>query len=577
MPLPARLLTLFERYGTATPFALRRVLSSILSEDAPLILLLERVLHLVRPAAEAPGYQIDETAFQSFAPAALRRLEQVLDIVEQMDALLEACADLESMPEGARQMVEDALRSEEPVQRAAEQIRHLVAQPEPGPERGPNDARQQPAAPAGTDQPRTVHGGSEPTVRAAGPPREEPYPVKAVLEVIAGPHAGERFEFERHETFIVGRSSKVNLQLIEDHYFSRHHFLLEFNPPSCYLRDLGSSNSTLVNGRQVTECFLHDGDVISGGKTEIRFSLLLSGKLAGPSPLQGPTDTAGTQSCTEEPPREIPGYEVLQPIAQGALGFAYRARRQDGGQLFTLKFIRPSPPASAQALERFIQEITPLLQIQHPRLVRHHAAVVVHGWLCLITEAIECTDLKQQLNSSGEQLVRLSCAVICQALEGLAHAHERQVVHGDIQPANLLTSNEKGFLIARLADLGLMRSLIDGGLAGLTHHGDNARNVQFLAPELVMNPRAVDIRSDLYALAATLYYLLTGQPPHDFSKRKDPLAVLLGDAPISISRRNSSLPEGLMAIIHRALARDPAQRFASAAQMHRALRPFTKG
>jgi hypothetical protein len=91
---------------------------------------------------------------------------------------------------------------------------------------------------------------------------------RIVLEVIAGPNQGARFEFDRHDTFLVGRAPTAHLQLLDDAYFSRHHFLLECQPPRCYLRDLGSSNGTLVNGQKVTECFLRDGDLISGRQND---------------------------------------------------------------------------------------------------------------------------------------------------------------------------------------------------------------------------------------------------------------------------------------------------------------------
>ena len=92
------------------------------------------------------------------------------------------------------------------------------------------------------------------------------------VEVAAGPHAGIRMDFHRPATLLVGRGDDAGLQLLDDPYFSRHHFQLEFDPPNCRLLDLGSSNGTLFNGRRVMDCFLRDGDEISGGQTRIRFS-----------------------------------------------------------------------------------------------------------------------------------------------------------------------------------------------------------------------------------------------------------------------------------------------------------------
>src|SRR5262245_23841525 len=96
--------------------------------------------------------------------------------------------------------------------------------------------------------------------------------MRLVLEVVEGPHAGARFTFDRHETFLVGRDAKARLALTDDRHFSRNHFLLEMDPPRCLLRDLDSRNGTKVNGERVKEVVLKDGDIISGGRTAIRIS-----------------------------------------------------------------------------------------------------------------------------------------------------------------------------------------------------------------------------------------------------------------------------------------------------------------
>src|SRR5262249_3712460 len=95
------------------------------------------------------------------------------------------------------------------------------------------------------------------------------------LTVIAGPHTGKTFVFDRHDTFIVGRGKQAHFRLPrEDEFFSRTHFLVEVNPPHCRLIDLGSTNGTTVNGQKVTTIDLHDGDRIEGGQTRLRVSIV---------------------------------------------------------------------------------------------------------------------------------------------------------------------------------------------------------------------------------------------------------------------------------------------------------------
>jgi len=87
------------------------------------------------------------------------------------------------------------------------------------------------------------------------------------LKVSAGPYKGRVFALNQHDTFLIGRTDDSHLCLPDDRFFSRHHCLLEIDPPRCFLRDLGSTNGTFVNGRRVREAFLNDGDRIQGGES----------------------------------------------------------------------------------------------------------------------------------------------------------------------------------------------------------------------------------------------------------------------------------------------------------------------
>ena len=87
------------------------------------------------------------------------------------------------------------------------------------------------------------------------------------LRVLAGPYKGRVFSFDEHDTFLIGRNNGAHLCLPDDRFFSRNHCLLEIDPPRCFLRDLGSTNGTFVNGRRVGETFLRHGDQIQGGAT----------------------------------------------------------------------------------------------------------------------------------------------------------------------------------------------------------------------------------------------------------------------------------------------------------------------
>jgi len=95
--------------------------------------------------------------------------------------------------------------------------------------------------------------------------------MNVVLRVTAGPHTGMEYTFDRHETFVVGRSSQVQFPVPDDGFLSRNHFLIEFNPPVCFLRDLGSTNGTKVNGVPVRSQRLEHGDEVAVGAARMRY------------------------------------------------------------------------------------------------------------------------------------------------------------------------------------------------------------------------------------------------------------------------------------------------------------------
>src|SRR5499426_39182 len=94
--------------------------------------------------------------------------------------------------------------------------------------------------------------------------------MRVTLRVLEGPYRGRDFSFDHHDTFLIGRSDNAHLYLPDDRFFSRHHCLLEISPPRCFLRDLGSTNGTFVNGQRVPEAFLKSGDRIQGGRTVLQ-------------------------------------------------------------------------------------------------------------------------------------------------------------------------------------------------------------------------------------------------------------------------------------------------------------------
>ncbi len=469
---------------------------------------------------------------------------------------------------------------------------------------------------------------SPPTVSAAAlemlPPYRAPVPdevetrtgpaPRALLEVIAGPHLGQRLEYDCHDTLLVGRGSAAQLRLANDPHFSRNHFLLEINPPNVLMRDLGSRNGTFVNGEKVRQCRLKPGDVVSGGQTRIRFTLLdvldeiatadwpkqpadasaprltrlLPGVertaphvnwAAGSADPQAPTPEAKALRTTA-PLVNIPGYEIVRKLGQGGMGMVYLARHLGTRAPVALKIMVPESTANDRALNLFFREARVLSQLHHPHIVAFRDMGLHLGQVFLAMEHVETIDWKSLLaKQSLASRSGMVCAALCQVLEGLHYAHQQGFVHRDLKPSNVLVArgDTNRPLLAKLADFGLAKNFENAGLSGMTHEGQALGTIPFMAPEQVASARDARPAVDIYAAGATLYYLLSGAHPYNFPGGAEPLLIILEEPPIPLRRRCPDISADLAGAIDHALAKKSRNRFATAEDLRQALLPHAVG
>ena len=161
-----------------------------------------------------------------------------------------------------------------------------------------------------------------------------------------------------------------------------------------------------------------------------------------------------------------------------------------------------------------------------------------------------------------------------QVLKGLEHAHGLGFVHRDIKPENILIGKTPGGLLAKISDFGLAKSFRGIGLSGLTFSGEMRGTIPFMPPEQVLDFKKVLPSGDLYATAATLYYLISGQFIYDQNAEGDVIRMLLEDQPVPIRDRRAEVPLGLAKVLEKCLARNPDDRYPNASEMRKALRPF---
>jgi formylglycine-generating enzyme required for sulfatase activity len=259
-------------------------------------------------------------------------------------------------------------------------------------------------------------------------------------------------------------------------------------------------------------------------------------------------------------------YRLLLRLGGGAMGVVWLAEDVRHRRRVALKVLAPHLRFDAEAVWRFGQEATAGARLSHPHVVPVFASGEADGVRFIAMEFVEGRGLDEVLHGARDAASRPGPAAprdaarwIREAAEGLAHAHDRGVLHRDLKPSNLLLDAEGS---VRIVDFGLAR--IDDE-APITRTGAFLGTLPYMAPEALRGRRSdQDARADIYSLGAVLFEALTGRPPFGGDSPGDLLAELeRGDAP-SPRKWCRTLPRDLEAVVGRCLARDRADRYATA-------------
>ena len=402
--------------------------------------------------------------------------------------------------------------------------------------------------------------------------------MKVKLSVITGPDKGKEFEFNTHETFLVGRSKDAHFQPSYDGpHFSGRHFLFEVNPPRCRIINLSKRDGTLLNGVRVEFADVADGDEIGAGHSTFKVRIIPPGRDASRTkslPAVRPPAKSAIEDKLAYP--AVPGYRIEAELGRGGMGIVYRAIRDSDGLPVAIRAITPVPEANREQIVEFLPEVRDLALLQHKNIVAFQDAGETDNLIYLVMDLVDGPNLSESLGVHGPYEVRTAVRMLCQVLGGLADAHAKGYVHGDIRPSNILISVDEGNKrVARLADFGLARAFETARLSGITMQGELCGTPAYMAPEQVTHYRDVKAAADQYSAAATLYKLLTGQDARDLPKDVGAaLAKIVTTDPVPIRNRRLDLPSELAVAIHKALSRDPEERYPDIAIFRQALKLF---
>lgn len=271
-------------------------------------------------------------------------------------------------------------------------------------------------------------------------------------------------------------------------------------------------------------------------------------------------------------------YRILEQLGQGGMGRVFKAMHQTMNRIVALKLLAPHLVRTPKARQLFRSEVQNAARLHHPNIVTAYDANAIGDRHYLVMEYVDGPNLDQLVREKGPLPVELACEIIRQAAIGLQYAHEMDTVHRDIKPANLLVQRNP-------KTDGITVKILDFGLARLhdPEKDPDAPPVKertvlgtpdFLSPEQGQGVHDVDIRSDLYSLGCTFYYLLVGRVPFPGGTSLEKLERHQKEDPALLENYRPDVPETVADIVRRLMAKDLAKRFQTPQDLSNALTPF---
>ena len=265
------------------------------------------------------------------------------------------------------------------------------------------------------------------------------------------------------------------------------------------------------------------------------------------------------------------GYKVLDRLGKGGMGYVYLAEHAVLARLVAVKVLSDALRADPGARRRFVREARAAAALDHPNIVHVFDVNMTHDPPYLVMEYVNGISFQAAVAGTGTFSTGEVAAVGVQVADGLARAAAVGLVHRDIKPANLLVDR---FGAVKILDLGIVRFTHDD-----THsrvHGTEVilGTLDYLAPEQAENCSTVDTRADIYALGATLYFLLAGHPPYTVAGLHQKLEAKQTEDPPPIHHLRPDVPPEFSAVLQRLMARDPDARVPCPAAVAAALHPW---
>jgi WD40 repeat protein/tRNA A-37 threonylcarbamoyl transferase component Bud32 len=268
-------------------------------------------------------------------------------------------------------------------------------------------------------------------------------------------------------------------------------------------------------------------------------------------------------------PRRFAGYELQEKLGHGGMGVVYKARQHSPERLVALKMIRVGELATAADVRRFRQEADEAARLDHPHIVPVYEAGEYQGRHFFTMKLVEGGSLEQNL-ARYEKDPKAAAQLVATVARAVHHAHQRQLLHRDLKPGNVLLDQEGR---PHVADFGLAKRLSGAGEAS---QSAGAGTPEYMAPEQARGER-LTTAADVYGLGGILYALLAGRPPFQGASPWETIEQVLAREPVPPSRQRPACPRDLETICMKCLAREPGRRYGSAEALAEELERWLRG
>lgn len=248
-------------------------------------------------------------------------------------------------------------------------------------------------------------------------------------------------------------------------------------------------------------------------------------------------------------------YELLDRVGAGAMGTVFKARHKRLNRIVAVKILKPSLARDKRYVDRLRREARIVASLSHPHIVTGYDLGEEGGYHFFVMEFVEGKSLRQLLTEWGMFSEDYVLRVARETAMALDHAYQRNVIHRDIKPGNILI-DENGKV--KLTDMGLAKGPAD---LTLTRDGATVGTPMYISPEQARNPQDVDVRSDLYSLGATLYHMATGMPPFSGDTMAALITNVLNENVVPPDEANSAVSHGMSLVIRKLLAKNLTVRY----------------